>query len=130
MVIDQQTAAAIAQVTVRRMIQLDRAGEGPKRNGKGLYPVEEFATWLYARIKKGLGVADDGVAYDLPTERARLANAQSEEKELEVAELRGSLVRLNVIEREVASLAANLKQNVMALPTRLAAMLEGMTTDE
>lgn len=119
----------IAGLTPRRLRQLDRAGEGPKRNSKGLYPVEEFAIWLYARIKKDLGVAD-GVAYDLRTERARLANAQSEQKELEVAALRSDLVRVSVIEREVAVIVASLKQNVMAMPTRLAAMLEGMTTDE
>lgn len=67
---------------------------------------------------------------ELDRQTSRLKQELADKAALTNAELRGELVRLNVIEREIASLAANLKQNVMALPTRLAAMLEGMSTDE
>jgi phage terminase Nu1 subunit (DNA packaging protein) len=117
--IDQATAAEIAGITVRRLQQIDKAKDGPKRNARGKYLVSHFGSWLKERHKHEFGVAGDGKAYDLDAERARLAKAQADKQELDNRAKQGDLIPLAVIERVLASLFTDIRTNGLAIPSRL-----------
>ena len=116
----QQQAAVLAGLTTRRLQQLDKAGEGPPRKAGGGYPLAEMRNWIRDRILAELGVANDGQAYDYNAERARLTKAQADKTELEVAELRGSVLHVETVVSHWQDTVVKVRSTLLALPTRLA----------
>lgn len=57
---------------------------------------------------------------DLSSERAKLAVLQQEKLTLEIAELRGSLVRTEEVEERWSDAMATMRAKLLALPTKLA----------
>ena len=117
----QQQAAVLAGLTTRRLQQLDKAGEGPARKANGSYPLAEMRTWIRDRILAEIGVANDGEAYDYNAERGRLTKAQADKTELEVAELQGSLIRVQAVIQHWQTKIAGVRAKLLTLPSKLAA---------
>lgn len=119
----QEQVAAIAGITTRRLQQIDREGNGPERLPGGGYPADAIGRWHRNRILGELGVAHDGQAYDLNAEKGRLTKAQADKTELEVAELRGSMIRSDSVVAYWRTMIADMRAKLLALPAKLAAAL-------
>lgn len=63
---------------------------------------------------------DDG---ELTREKTRLTRAQADKVELEVEELRGALVRVEAIERELGELVAAARAKLLSLPGKAAPLV-------
>ena len=121
----QSQAAEVAGLTTRRLQQLDKDGSGPPRMSGGGYFAADLGRWLKDRLLSELGVANDGKAYDYEAERARLTKAQADKTELEVAELRGELVRAPVIGLHWQAMVAAMRAKLLSLPSKVAPQVAG-----
>jgi len=72
----------------------------------------------HLRAVAGQHAAADGL--DLVAERARLARAQAERTELQLAERRGELVPADELETALVSLASTVMAKLRGVPTRVA----------
>ncbi|HEY1283003.1 MAG TPA: hypothetical protein VGE96_00860 [Steroidobacteraceae bacterium] len=115
-----EQAAALIGVSTRRLRQIVRDGQGPEQTPDGRFPPGPFGKWLRDRHSREFGVATDGAARDLEAERARLTCAQANKAELEAAELRGELVRVDDVEETWTGMIAEARAKLLALPTKLA----------
>ena len=96
----------------RRLEDLPPAFEATK--GKRVdrrYKLAAVVAHLYARERTGL---------DLNDERAKLAVLQQEKLQLEIAELRGDLVRASEVESRWQEVLATMRAKLLALPSKLA----------
>jgi hypothetical protein len=96
----------------RRLEGLDPVSETTK--GKRVdrrYKLAAVVQHLFNRESKGL---------DLNDERAKLAVLQQEKLQLEIAELRGDLVRVPAVEERWHELLAAVRAKLLALPAKLA----------
>ncbi len=125
----QETAAAIVGRTTRRLQQLDRASEGPKRNADGTYPPAALGEWLRQQIMSELGVANDGAAYDHRAERARLTKAQADKTELEVLVLRADLISTPEALLQVQGMVGAMRAKLLSLPTKVAPLVAKTPAD-
>jgi phage terminase Nu1 subunit (DNA packaging protein) len=84
-----------------------------------LEPVREEGRSKYYRLKDVVNVISAG-GLDLSQERAKLAAAQCERVELDVATRKGQLVELSEVKEEWARMVMNCRGRLLALPTSLA----------
>jgi hypothetical protein len=96
-----------------------RPEKGPK--GALLYESTEALPSLYLS-------PDDGDTYDLTQERARLAHHQANKAALEAQELRGALIAIEQVAEVVGDEYANVRAKLLALPTKAAPVLVGLST--
>jgi phage terminase Nu1 subunit (DNA packaging protein) len=118
--ISQQVAAAILGVSDRRVRQILQEGGGPTQAASGALDAREFGLWLERRVLEQHGVTEDGEALDLSAERARLARAQADKTELELAELRGEHVRITDVTDAWSQHIAAVRAKLLALPSKAA----------
>lgn len=67
---------------------------------------------------------------ELDRARTRLANEQADEKALNNAHRRSDLAPIPLMEREVSNLLAEIRTNALALSSKLAPELEGLSIEE
>jgi phage terminase Nu1 subunit (DNA packaging protein) len=119
--------AKALNVTVRRVNQL--VNEGMPKAGHGRYDLAQCMLWYIRYLQKALerreGSPEDSVGATLRMERTLLIKAQREREELELAARRRELVSALEVKDKWAAVGATLKQRVMALPGRVAHLLEG-----
>ena len=112
--------AALFDLTDRRITQLAESGDIPRGEEYGVYPlwgsIRGYVKFLQDRVGGKKSSADANA------ERARLTAAQAEKTELEVAEIKGGLVRAAAIHKQDAMLANTLKNNLLSMPDRIAAL--------
>ena len=96
------------------------------RRLEGLAPVSETTKgkrvdrrYKLAAVVQHL-YASEGQRLDLNDERAKLAVLQQEKLQLEIAELRGDLVRLPEVEGRWNEMLAAMRAKLLALPSKLA----------
>jgi len=91
---------------------------GPK--GALLYESTEALPLLY--LQPG-----DGDTFDLTSERARLAHHQANRAELEADQLAGSLIAIEAVADIVGQEYANVRSKLLAIPSRAAPQLIGLS---
>lgn len=123
--ITRKTAADLLGLSVRRVGQIVEEGNGPPQARGGSFPAREFGQWMVERelAKHGRVGGDDlnGRTLDLTNERARLAKAQADKTELEVAELHGEMVRVPEVTEAWSKHIAAARARLLALPSKAAA---------
>jgi hypothetical protein len=104
-------------VTPQRVSQIVQEEGGPPRNEDGSYPSREFAVWMVEREieKRGLGEA-----LDQNKERARLLKAQADKVELEVAELKGTRIPIDVMVADYSNKFVVMRGRLLTFPALLA----------
>jgi phage terminase Nu1 subunit (DNA packaging protein) len=70
----------------------------------------------------------DGDTYDLTQERARLAHHQANKADLECQVLSGDLISVEEVAEIVGSDYANVRAKLLALPSKAAPILQGLST--
>jgi len=111
--------AAIAFGISETAIKKWRVKHRDKRGRETLYYLPDLIAY---RLKR----ADSG-ENNLSIERARLARAQSEKTELEVAQLRGDLIPASVILENWEPLVGAARQKVMAIKTKIKTQIPNLT---
>lgn len=121
----QKEAARRLALTPRQLRNL--ADHGVPRLESGLYPWPDTQKW-YVEFKKEEERRRSGRSDDTEYEksRARKMAAQAEREELEVAQLRGELVTLEVVEQEWARSLSRARGVLLALPGKIAPDLIGL----
>src|ERR1019366_10758332 len=111
--------ASFYHVTVRTV---DRwiTDECP-RHADGTFDPAKVFQWRLDRA-----VADGSL--NLNAERAKLARAQTEKAELDLAERRGELIDLQVARREIRAICSAARDRLMGLPERLAPVIVGIVS--
>ena len=113
----QAQVAALLDVTPRRVRQMHEEGKGPPRNADGSYDEGDFGRWVRAQA------ADLSGGYNYEAERARLTHEQANKVSLEVAELRGELVRAGEVGPYWDGMVAAMRSKLVGVPSKLAAMI-------
>ena len=118
----QVSVAVVGQVlkiTGRRVQQLAAEGHIPKAS-RGRYnlvaAVRGYVSYLQAQIEKRTADRSDG----FEEQRLRHQKAKAALAELELAELRGELIRLADAEHGIATLTSGLQAQLLAIPATLA----------
>lgn len=112
----QAELAAMLGVTPGRVSQLVSAGTIPQG--------APLAVQVAAYCENLRAVAARHTdAPELTAERARLVRAQADVEELKLAELRGELIRMQVVRAGLAVVFATTRDRLMQLPARLAQTL-------
>lgn len=75
-------------------------------------------TWKMAAVIAHMN--GQGERLDLSSERAKLAVLQQEKLQLEIAELRGALVRVDEVEDQWVNTMASVRAKLLAMPAKLA----------
>lgn len=119
----QEQAAELAGLTVRHLRRLERESNPPPRESSGGYPASEYGAWLKSRALSGVTIGDDGTVYNYEAERARLTHEQANKAELEVAELRGELVRSSEVGPYWADMVASMRSKLIGTPPNIAALI-------
>jgi Arc/MetJ-type ribon-helix-helix transcriptional regulator len=78
---------------------------------------------LKSRALSGVSVGDDGTVYNYEAERARLTHEQANKVSLEVAELRGELVRASEVGPYWDDMVSSMRAKLVGMPPKLAAMI-------
>jgi len=125
-----EKVADALNLTPRRVQQLVK--EGLPREAKGQYDPVKCLLWyvryLQNKLKSKPVDSGDGVFTSEREERVRRLRADSEIKELNLAERRKKLVAISDVERAVYELVLTTKARMQALPPRLADELMGVTS--
>lgn len=116
-------AAELAGLTERHFRRLLTGDDPPPRSADGTCPARELGEWLKRRALSGVSVGDDGTVYNYEAERARLTHEQANKVSLEVAELRGELVRASEVGPYWSDMVASMRGKVVGIPSRLAALI-------
>lgn len=119
----QEQAAELAGLTVRHLRRLDRESNPPPRESSGGYPAAEYGAWLKSRALSSVSVGDDGTVYNYEAERARLTHEQANKVALEVAELRGELVRSSEVGPYWSDMVASMRSKLIGTPPNIAALI-------
>jgi phage terminase Nu1 subunit (DNA packaging protein) len=110
-------------VTPRRVQQL-ATESGMPRERKGMYDAAKCLLWyiryLQDALEKKAVPKGDGAYSGITDERARSIRADAELKEIELAEKRGTLVRVEQVKKVFVDLVHMTKARVMATPPRIA----------
>lgn len=126
----QPQVAALTGVSPRRIRQIAQEDDSFPAYADG-YECAEVGDWLRRRALESVGVVDEGDVPDIQAERAKLTKAQRQIEEMKRAELEGELVRVSLVERFCADVAAAVKAKIRAAGTKLAPRLSAaMTTLE
>jgi phage terminase Nu1 subunit (DNA packaging protein) len=119
----QEQAAIVANLTTRRLRQLDETGEGPPRDRAGGYPAKAFSKWLAKRIASALGVASDGKRYDLSAERARHSKELADARALQNRHASGEFFSKKALDERLAAMFMTFRTRALGLPSKLAPLL-------
>ena len=117
MAMTQAQVASILDVTARRVRQMHQEGKGPPQNADGQYDEGDFGRWLRGQA------ADLSGGYNYEAERARLTHEQANKVSLEVAELRGELVRASEVGPYWSDMVASMRGKLVGIPSRLSALV-------
>lgn len=111
---------------VQKMIQ-DEQIPKPDKNGRiKTWPaIHSYITTLQDALKAG-----GSEAADITAARSRLELARAEEKELEVARLKGQVVLADDVEAAWLNLVSNFRARLLSLPTTLAAQGDSLPRAE
>lgn len=105
------------------------AAEGLPRAGRGKYDAVKVILWyvryLQAALEKKAVPQGDGTFAGMKDERARSIRADAELKEMELAQKRRELVRVDDVARAAVDLVVLTKSRIMTVPARLAAEITG-----
>lgn len=96
---------------------LHQEGKGPPQNAEGQYEEGAFGRWIREQA------ADLSGGYNYEAERARLTHEQANRVALEVAELRGELVRSSEVGPYWSDMVASMRGKLVALPSKLSALI-------
>jgi phage terminase Nu1 subunit (DNA packaging protein) len=128
-----QLLATALNITPRRIQQLVKEGVLPKAE-RGVYEIvrcmQAYIRFLQASMQKRQDEESRDETVHWTRERTRLAREQADSSQLKNAELRGELVRLQVVERLVGQAMAIFRTNTLALSSKLSPSLEGRTAAE
>ncbi len=124
--INQRQAAALMDLTPRRMRQLDsETDDPPPRDQAGLYPCEDFGRWMRDQWRKSVGFAEDGTAYDYDQEKARLTHHQANAAAQEDQRKRGELIPAVDVQQYWCDIVSNARSRLLSLPSRIAGVCAG-----
>jgi len=119
--LSQREAAALVGVTPEWLRQLDqRRTDKPPRNKDGTYPRDALLTWwerYQQQVQEGRGRRKRGAESEFDAARARKERALAEKHELQLAVLRGQLMRTELYEERLAAVLARLARNIDSIPT-------------
>lgn len=119
-------------LTPPRVTQLVK--EGMPKAGPNKFDGIRCMYWYLGRMRRAVKERKsenaDGTSSGIEAERKRLLRAQSDLAELEYRRELGELIPIEIVESEWLTVAQNVKQRFLALPTRLAIRLEGLTRPE
>ena len=121
------TIAKLLMLSDRRVQQLTKEGVIPKAE-RGRYELAP-AVQGYIRYLQERSLRSDQSPIDYHTEKARLTKAQADRAEAETAKITGEVVSVRQVERNLATLFAEVTANMRNIPTRVASALVG-NTDE
>lgn len=114
-----QVGAAVGLSQSQTSRELRAAGIDPSSGGYSLQDLARFAEW---RVLQTIGMVD-GTAYNYEAERARLTHEQANKVSLEVAELRGELVRASEVGPYWDDMVSSMRAKLVGMPPKLAAMI-------
>lgn len=120
-------AAAIHGVTVRRFNQIVAEDTMLVRSGAGKFSASEFGKWHRRRTLDDAGVQTTGEILDYEAERARLTKAQADKTELEVAQLKGKLIPVDLVVAAWQLLITNAKARLLGIATKIAPVVIAAT---
>lgn len=126
----QPQAAALLGVSARRLRQRDGEDNPPPKTAEGQYPCKQFGDWLRADCKRGLGVSEDGTAYDYDAERSRLTHHQANIAALDEEVKRGNLIPVEQVRQYWQGLLASARAKLIGLPVRIASSCSGRSSTE
>lgn len=116
--VSKKAAAAFFQISVQALDGWITAGcPVEERDGNGrikALSLRDLVAWRLARAE-----GDD--VGELERERTRLTRAMADKTELEVAELRGSLIRVQAVVQHWQTKIASVRAKLLTLPSKLAA---------
>jgi hypothetical protein len=115
---DVMAALNLSKVHVGRLVS-----EGMPKLGRGHYDLDACKDWyiryLQSLVKSHETEDADGKTSSTTGERRRVLRSQAELLEIELAEKRGTLIPLEVLVAKCSDLVLIIRQNVLALGTRL-----------
>lgn len=120
---DGKVDADVATVLYRKRT---RARANERRSGDGA-SLADAAAQVGSTRSSSDGGRTDGGGDDYWASRARREQAEAELAELKLAEQRGELVRAADVRTAYAKLAAGLRESLLQVPARLAAVLAAET---
>lgn len=100
---------------------------GLPRAGRGKYEIKPVVRWFIDDLERQLDIAKAG-GEDAAAAKARLIRSQADQKEIEVAKLRGEAVNIDDFTRVVTDGLSITRQQMLGLKKRLAPALEGLET--
>lgn len=116
-----------------RTVQL-LARKGMPKAGHGQYDLEKCKTWYIAYLQQCIasrssesGEAEDDGNYNVEREQARWTAAKASIAEIDLGIKRGEVVPIQVVEDAITGVVASARQQLLALPGRIAPQLEGET---
>ena len=118
--LDSAQAADLAGISTRAMFGKTASDDPPVKGAEG-YPCRPFGQWLKRRHLRGIGVTDQGVKYDLDSERGRLTHHQANIAGLDETDTRRNLIPAELVRRLWAAQAAAAQDRLQTLPARAAA---------
>lgn len=118
------TIADLLMVSERRVQQLAKEGVIPKAE-RGRYELAPTVQG-YIRYLQERSVHSDATTIDYAAEKARLTKAQADLAEIEVAKARDEVVGVAQLEKNLASLFAEVQINLRNIPGRVVSSLVGV----
>jgi phage terminase Nu1 subunit (DNA packaging protein) len=115
---NQRQAAKILGTTTKT-VQLWEVPSHSRKGRELVYYIPEIVAWRVAQLEGRHGPDD----LCLEAERARLAAAQADKTELDLAVRRGELLSVGLVYRAWETLLIGVRARMLALPTKLAAEL-------
>ena len=125
MIVNKQELAEIIGKSERTITTWQKQGmpialDGTRGTENKYNTVDVFEWMLNREIERRIsehgGTESD--FYDYEIERGRLTHHQANKTELEAAKLRGSLVEKETLDKLVADMAATIRANALAIPTK------------
>lgn len=116
-----KTIAKILNLTERRVQQLAKDGVIPKAE-RGKYDLVGSVRG-YVKYLQDRALGNEATPTDLQTEKWRLIKAQADEKELQVEQLRGSLILRTEVLEYWQSMLASMRARLLSIPSRSAPII-------
>lgn len=133
MELDERGMAALLRLSLSMVRTKAREGVFV-RSGRGRYDVSEsvgrYVEHLRAIASRVGNTPPGGTPDDLKAEKLRLTRAQADKEETRVARERGELVPAEAVSREWASILRDLRNAMLAVPSRCGATLPHLTSTD
>jgi phage terminase Nu1 subunit (DNA packaging protein) len=118
------TIAKLLLLSERRVYQLVTDGVIP-RHDRGRFEIAA-AVQGYIRFLQERQVGGNGQLTDYNTEKARLTKLQADFKEIELAELKGKLIPMELVLEAWMGHVSNARAKLLAMPQKAAAQVVGV----